>query len=123
MRGLGSRLLKLRLHLQYSREKMARTLGVIPNTVSRYENDDVVPGLAPLFRLQKECDVSMDWLLFNKGPMFFLEKEPEIEEPTPPAPEPRPEIKELMTYMEQDPVFLYETMLSFHRYCNKEERE
>ena len=84
MRGLGSRLHQLRLHLQFSRGKMADKLGLHPNTVNRYERDDTIPGMVPLSRLQKDYDVSMDWLLFNKGPMFFREKDPAAEEPAPP---------------------------------------
>jgi len=115
LRGLGSRLQTLRLHLRYSISKMANKLGVHPNTVCRYESGDIIPGFLCLSRLQKDCDVSMDWLLFNRGPMFFPEKGPGIEEAAPPAEELSPEINELVTGMKQDPVLWHEIMLFFHR--------
>ena len=124
MLGLGSRLHKLRLHLQCSRTKMADKLGLHPNTINRYERDDCIPGAAPLSLLQKEFDVSMDWLLFAKGSMFLREKEQAVKAGTASAAEQlRPEIKEMADYMEQDPVLLYEMMLFFHKYKNKKEKE
>jgi hypothetical protein len=64
------------------------------------------------FRLKKireTLGVSLDWLILDKGPMFYKEKDYNNTLAALP-----PEIQELVTEMEQVPVLKYEILLNFH---------
>jgi hypothetical protein len=84
----------------------------------------------------KKFDASMDWLLFNKGPLFYKEKTPEETkqppEEKPPVQQKQPEkqteekfpgleqvmtdVKELLDYMAKDPLLKYEVLVYFYKY-------
>jgi len=126
---IGNRLQKLREHLHYSREQMALHCEVTRGGYAKYERGDYLPKLVTLEQLSKKFDTSLDWLLLNKGPMSFKEKMPEekIEPPGKiqekntqeklPGPEQViPDVKELLDYMNQDPLLRYEILVYFYKY-------
>jgi hypothetical protein len=83
--------------------------------------------------LQRDFDISMDWLMFEKGAMHYQEKQPE------PQPEPGPEkvekketldleelspdVCELLEYMEGDRLLKHEVLVYFYRYKERKEHE
>lgn len=79
--AIGGRLIRLRQHLKYSLEEMARKLGLSKSGYYKNEGGLSFPGLETLDCLQRDYDISMDWLMFEKGPMHYQAKQPE------PAPE------------------------------------
>jgi transcriptional regulator with XRE-family HTH domain len=128
----GNKLKKLRKLLNLSRKEMAARLGLTRSGYTRNENGDTFPGKSTLRRLSKDFDISMDWLFFDRGPMYFQEKLPEEKEPpvkeqeeppreeeekrTPRIEEVMPDVRELLDHMEQDPLLRYEMLLTFYKY-------
>jgi len=127
--GYGSRFKHIRTSLQYSTSQMARKLGIANTTYYKNENEDSFPGFDTLNILQKECNISIDWLLFNKGPMYFSEKNyttpplSPLQQTTAELETILPDIKDLMDHMIRDEVLRYETMLNFYKYKNKTNTE
>ncbi len=115
---IGERLKKLRETLAYKQEKMAALLAISRNSYGKKEIGDAFPGYAIMHKLGKSFDVSLDWLICGKGPMFYKEKEPEApasaeKEEQQPL---RPEHRELIENMEHHPVLHYEIMLHYLRF-------
>ncbi|HLP62032.1 MAG TPA: hypothetical protein VK186_24530 [Candidatus Deferrimicrobium sp.] len=71
-----------------------------------------------LHRLQTEFDISLDWLLFNNGPMHISEKQVTVveEKKTTDLENKYPDTRELLAAMEQDHILLHEIMLYFYKY-------
>ena len=126
---IGNRLQELREHLNYSRQQMALHCEVTKGGYAKYERGDYLPKLDTLEQLSKKFDTSMDWLLFNKGPMSFKEKEPEekkepqgktgekkTEEKFPGLEHVTPDVKQLLDYMALDPLLRYEVLVYFYKY-------
>jgi transcriptional regulator with XRE-family HTH domain len=72
--GVGERLANVRRRLNYSRQEMARVLGLKSSGYFKNESGETFLSVTTLSRLQKNFDISIDWLLFNKGPMYFKDK-------------------------------------------------
>jgi len=73
-RAAGLRLGELRKGLNYSHAEMAGRFGISTNGYRKNETGEALPGLHNLHRLAEEMDVSMDWLLFGKGPQKYSRK-------------------------------------------------
>lgn len=114
LQGAGLRLIKIREQLRFSRAEMAARMGIKPVGYYKNENGETFPGLRSLDRMQKDFDISMDWFIFNKGTMFFKEKQPEKKEETK-APE-GVEMTELFNQMEQDPRLRHEVLAYYYKY-------
>jgi transcriptional regulator with XRE-family HTH domain len=111
LREIGSRLKELRKHLDYSRDRMAAFFEITPNGYGKNESGETFPRLPSLRRLSEELNISMDWLIFKRGAMYFQESQPGItikEEKKTGLEETMPDVRELLEYMEQDPQFKYE---------------
>ena len=119
--GVGERLAKVRHQLKYSRQEMARVLGLKSSGYSKNESGDTLPGLTTLNLLQKNFDISIDWLLFNKGPMYFKDK-PSLEKQTFDFVSQSQELGELMKSIEQDPQLRHEILAYFYRYKNQKKQ-
>jgi transcriptional regulator with XRE-family HTH domain len=132
LKEIGARLTKLREQLNYSREEMAAHCEVTESGLGKNERGDHLPQLDTLENLVKKFDASMDWLLFNKGPLFYKEKTQE-EKQQPPEEKPpvqqkqpeekfpgleqvMPDVKELLDYMAKDPLLKYEVLVYFYKY-------
>ena len=73
-RELGRRLRMVRRQLGFSRPELAERFGISPNALGKNEHGDSVPNAQTLHRLASDFDISMDWLFFNKGPMYHKDK-------------------------------------------------
>lgn len=138
LQEIGSRLQNLRELLNFSREEMAAQCGVTMSGYGKNERGDTFPGIETLRRLSNNLDISMDWLIFNKGPMYYKKKHQEMEKPLDVEKEPeekkQPEkkttgldevmtdVRELLEYMAQDPLLRYEVLVYFYKY-KKENKE
>lgn len=80
---LGRRIARLRLEHGMTQERLARTLGVTAQAVSKWENDLSAPDIMSLPQLARELGVTVDELLGGVGAAAGQTEEPE----TPPEPE------------------------------------
>ena len=130
MAEVGRRLVQIREKLNYSLDDMARKTNLSSSGYYKNEAGMAFPNLYALNTLQRDMDISMDWLIFNKGPMFFQEKQPEPE----PEPEPveeentlslenaSPDVRELFEYLESDRLFKHKVLVYFYKYKESKER-
>ena len=77
LNGIGERLRLLRKQLNYSAQEMAARLGLNYNSYYKNENSQTYPGINTLYQLSEAYDISVDWLLFGKEPMYCIEKDRE----------------------------------------------
>lgn len=68
------RIKELRDKLSLTQEEMAQQIGVSKSAYQKYEQAIRFPAFPVLRKLALESDVSMDWLIFGKGPMFYSGK-------------------------------------------------
>ena len=116
--SVGERLAKVRRQLNYSRSEMAGILGLKHSGYSKNETGETFPGVYTLNLLQKNFDISMDWLLFSKGPMVFKDKPP-LEKQAFDFVSQSQELGELMKSIEQDPQLKHEILAYFYQYKSK----
>ena len=116
--GVGERLAKVRRQLNYSRQEMARMLGLKYSGYFKNETGETFPSVSTLSLLQKNFDISMDWLIFNKGPMVFKDK-PSLEKQTFDFVSQSQELGELMKSIENDPQLKHEVLAYFYQYKSK----
>ena len=57
------RLRELRLERNMSQQRLAMELSMTQNTISRYENGELEPGIKELIRIADYFNVSLDYLL------------------------------------------------------------
>lgn len=132
----GGKLLKLRKLKDYTRPQMASYLGITCSGYNKNENGIAFPSLDTLSRLSTADNISMDWFLFNKGPIKYDEKEKaeeiealkkELAQKTESAPvrekirkangaEVKAEIQELVEHMEAIPLLYHEILTHFQRF-------
>jgi transcriptional regulator with XRE-family HTH domain len=117
IQGIGGRLSIIRKYLGFSIPQMAGALGLSYDGYYKNESNQASPGYFTLQRLQQNHDVSMDWLMFGKGPMFFNNKPLSTETLLGSAAN-FPELKELMNAMEQDVQLRHEILVYYYKYKN-----
>ena len=105
----------IRENLKYSQREMADRLGIYNASYSRHENGETMPMVTTLYKLGNMFNISLDWLIQNKGPMYYSEKEEtgangEISK------ELRQDVNELLEHMEKIPLLRYEILASFHKF-------
>ncbi|NIM13976.1 MAG: helix-turn-helix domain-containing protein [Candidatus Aminicenantes bacterium] len=131
--GIGKRLRLLRKQLNYSAQEMAARLGLNYNSYYKNENSETYPGINTLYQLSEAHDISIDWLMFGKGPMYCQEKgrEKELaelgkelelmreklrEQEEKAGIRFRPELQELLEHMERIPLLYHEVLVYFQRF-------
>ncbi len=120
MREIGYKLKKLRESLRYRIFEMADYLGNERTSYTRYELGQTPPKLMTLYKVAEKFDISLDWLIRNKGPMYFKQKQGNQTEPPPtPADAPPDDIKELLDHMQDIPLLRYEVLTMFHKFKEK----
>lgn len=65
------KLKKIREELGNSISEMANRLDVSHSCYYKYERGENFPGITALKRLSEDYGISMDWLIFDKGPKHF----------------------------------------------------
>ena len=60
---LGQRICELRTAIGWSQVDLAKKLGVVKQTVSNWENENIQPSIEMLMRLAKLFNVTTDYLL------------------------------------------------------------
>lgn len=134
-KDVGYKLSKIREGLKCSGPNMAARFGVKRSTYLRNEKGETCPDIWTMRILGNEFDISLDWLICNKGPMYYRDKEqPQIEKETPvekpveiPAETVAPQesapqdVQELLEHIKRIPLLRHEIMASFYRF--KEEHK
>ncbi len=115
--NIGARMRIIRKQLGHSGPEMASVLSIDRTAYYKNESGRNFPGTLTLYRLQKNFDISMDWLIFNKGPMIFKNKKQEEKKPG--LLEQTPEVKKLLEAMEQDSQLKFEMLSQFYKYQGK----
>ncbi len=98
--------------------EMARKLGLSKSGYYKNENGITFPRLDTLDLLQRDFDISMDWLIFNKGPMHYGERLPEkrYEKKFLNLEKVSSHVRELLEYMEREPLLQHEVLVHFYKY-------
>lgn len=132
LKDIKSRIIAIRKERNLTAPQMAAELNIGSNSYNKYERGVFFPSLKTLTILTEKFDISMDWLIYNKGAMHFstIEKalrenkqlKQGLEESSARAGAQDaeivtdPEIKELIRYLEDNPLFKYQLMIYFHRH-------
>ena len=66
---LGQRIRKARKNINQSQQEFAVIVGVLPTHLNRWELGKVSPGWEYLTIIAEKTNVSLDWLLADKGSM------------------------------------------------------
>jgi len=131
LKDFGYKLRKIRESLRYSQEEMAAYFSTEKGTYNRYENGKNFPGFLVLNHFGNTLGISMDWLICDKGPVYYKEKEKKEEKKViekkeeakqEPSPEmPQGEMKELLEHMGRIPLLRHEVLAHFYKF--KEEHK
>ena len=143
LQQVAVKLKKIRREAGLDKKAMAARLGITPGAYYKNEYGDSLPSLSSMKYLVDNYDISLDWLFFNKGPMHYEEKgkmerelEQEVKRLTAELDqeskkreedlkkyqektaflETKPEMKELLEYIEKTPIFYHKLMLFFQEY-------
>jgi transcriptional regulator with XRE-family HTH domain len=111
--AIGSRLRKIRFTLGYSQDKMAALFGIHRTGYTKNENGETLLSLHAQTVLSDNYNISLDWLLCNKGPMYYKEKVPGQEFGMEVV---REDVQELLQHMERLPLLRYEVLSFFQRF-------
>jgi transcriptional regulator with XRE-family HTH domain len=144
LNDIRSRFTAIRKERNLTRPQMAAELNVSSNNYNKYESGLYFPSFKTLAILTGKFDISVDWLIYNKGAMHFstIEKalrenkqlKQDLQEASARAEAfareaeafarsgeqdaeivTDPEIKELIRYLEDNPLFKYQLLIYFHR--------
>ncbi|MCX6582803.1 MAG: helix-turn-helix transcriptional regulator [Candidatus Aminicenantes bacterium] len=115
LKEMGHKLSQLRQNQKDTISQMADRLGVWRNTYVRNENGETPLSYKAMIAMVDCYGVSLDWLVVNKGPMYYKEKVLKNEPPL------NPDFKELIEHMERIPMLKHEMLLSFCKF--KEDRK
>lgn len=119
-KAISAKLEKVRKTNHTSITEMASALNIDRGSYVRNVNGRTIPNLYTLYKLANRFDISMDWLVLDKEPMYLKEKIPEtkVEDNTPslqalyfPG-----DIKELLGHMDKIPLLRYEILAQLHRF-------
>jgi transcriptional regulator with XRE-family HTH domain len=122
---IGTRIRKLREQFNLSQGVMARKFNLSNSGYFKNETGNTFPGVRTLYRLSTEHGISMDWLLFGKGPQYYKGKEKEVElelelekkeEEKNAAIDMKPEVRELLDYMARIPLLYHEILVHFQNF-------
>ncbi len=120
--AIGRRLAFFRQQMRLTTLELSQRLGIKISSYYKNENGTTLPPLTSLNRLQKDFDLSMDWLLFNKGHMLFSRKKQadqaalEALKEAPKGIEATPEVRELLDDMKTDPLLKHEILAYYYKY-------
>ncbi len=101
-----------------SKAGMAAKLGIHLESYCRNENSIRTPHVSTLYNVGNDLNISLDWLVMDKGEMYYKEKVKERKTETDIA-ENRSlstDMKELLGHMEKIPLLRFEMMSHFYKF-------
>ncbi|MCX6583272.1 MAG: hypothetical protein NT166_24105 [Candidatus Aminicenantes bacterium] len=125
LRNIGQKLKDIRNSLKLEGFTMADRIGAYRTSYRHYEMGDTAPQLTCLYHLAHTDNISLDWLIVDRGPKFYKDKEtipePPKETETLPAIAHEKDVKELLEHMDQDSLLRHEILLMFYKYKKDQE--
>ncbi len=108
MKNVGWRLREIRNRLNMSQEEFGQVLGLKRSSLGRHERDECFPTGKMLSILVNKYNISMDYLLCNRGSLFYKEREGKniMDE----------EIKEMLGLMSKVPLIRHSVMSYYQRF-------
>lgn len=73
LESISSRLRQIRHHLNYGQNKMSQMIGIGQMTYGKNERGLHLPNTTTLISLHQRLGISIEWLLFGHGPMYWQE--------------------------------------------------
>ncbi|MDQ1350468.1 MAG: Helix-turn-helix protein [Acidobacteriota bacterium] len=125
---IGARLAQLRETLELSKNKMAGKINISRAAFQRNEEGQWFPEYSTLVKLSSVFGVSLDWLLVNKGPMYYKQKIAETEKTDDDSVKSRngslvmrEEYRDLLDNLEKYPVLRYEVLLQVQKFLENKQ--
>lgn len=78
MNNLHSRVKILRKQLGFSQEEFASKLGITKQAISNIETGKSSPSPVILFKMHKEMDINLNYVISGHGEMFTMDKNNEM---------------------------------------------
>jgi len=134
---LGEKLKKIKQTHKYDYRAMATKLNIDKSTYNRNEKGISLPEALSLYYMGENLNISLDWFIRGKGPMYFTEERPvkivekivekKVEKKEPPKPYTLPpilqdledDLKELFESMQQSSQLRYD-ILAYYLKLKKE---
>lgn len=119
LKNMGNKLMNIRNSLKLKHFQMADRLKTYRSSYYNYEIGKTNPQLLFLYLLGITDNISMDWLILDRGSMYYKEipaQTPEsLKEIVPPIAMER-DVKELLEHMERSPLLRHEILLMFYKF-------
>ncbi|MCX6581308.1 MAG: hypothetical protein NT166_14115 [Candidatus Aminicenantes bacterium] len=120
LRNISQKLRDIRNSLKLEGFTMADRIGAYRTSYRHYEMGDRAPQLTCLYHLAHSDNISLDWLIVDRGPKLYKDKETiprsSKETDTLPAIAHEKDVKELLEHMDQDSLLRHEILLMFYKY-------
>jgi transcriptional regulator with XRE-family HTH domain len=123
--AIGFRLTQMRKRLKYTQQKMGEFFGISRVYYAKQEIGDSFPSHHVLNKLGQRLNVSLDWLICGKGPMFYQDKTREEQEAADKENASRDGLKlskeqrQLIEHMNRFPLLHHEVMAFYHRFMRE----
>lgn len=115
LKQIGEKLQGIRKSVFLKNTEMADRIGIDRTTYHKYEQGVNSPHITFLYRLGQAFDISMDWLILDRGPIHYQEKAIPAPETVPPIAREK-DVKELLDYMERIPLFRHEVLVMLYKF-------
>jgi len=115
IKAVGLRLKNVRKSKNLGIEAMGKALNVTGDIYYNYETGKTMVNLEALGALRERFDISMDWILFNRGPMSLSDREV-LDNVLMEGGNIGEEMKSFLLLMNKDPVFKYQQLGNYYEY-------
>lgn len=112
VKEISVKIKNVREMLRISPDNMAARMGVTRSSYNKYEYGDAFPSPIGLKILAADFNISLDWLIADKGPIIYKEKT----ELTTDMADVNSDVKSLLADMERIPLLRYEVLTLYHKF-------
>ncbi len=112
VKAISGKFKYVREMLRISPNSMAARMGVSRSSYDKYEYGGAFPSPIGLKVLANDFNISLDWLIADKGPIIYKEKT----ELTATMSDVNTDVKALLANMERIPLLRYEVLTLYHKF-------
>jgi len=112
VKAISGKFKYVREMLRISANTMAARMGVSRSSYDKYEYGGAFPSTLGLKVLANDFNISLDWLIAEKGPMIYKEKTGL----TATMSDVNSDVKSLLADMERIPLLRYEVLTLYHKF-------
>jgi transcriptional regulator with XRE-family HTH domain len=112
VRAISGKFKNVREMLRISPDNMAARMGVTRSSYNKYEYGGAFPSPIGLKTLANDFDISLDWLIADKGPVIYKEKTGLTADMA----DVKNDVKSLLADMERIPLLRYEVLAHYHKF-------